>query len=184
MESIQKRLGKQLMAKGLTVSTAESCTGGGIAARLTSIAGSSAYVRGGIVSYQNDVKEELLGVNPDTIYKYGVVSEQTVIEMVKGAMKSLKTDCAMATTGIAGPGGEEPGKPVGTIWIAAAWSEKIVTFKQEGDDGRLKNIEKAINQTKVEKELTTQNVDLYKSIQNTQQVMNLNNLSNSTKIGF
>ena len=73
MESIQKRLGKLLIDKGLTVSTAESCTGGGIAARLTSIAGSSAYVRGGIVSYQNDVKEELLGVNPDTIFKYGVV---------------------------------------------------------------------------------------------------------------
>ena len=111
MESIQKRLGKLLISKGLTVSTAESCTGGGIAARLTSVAGSSAYVRGGIVSYQNDVKEELLGVHPSTINKYGVVSEQTVIEMVKGAMKSLKTDCAMATTGIAGPGGAEPGKP-------------------------------------------------------------------------
>ena len=144
MFSIQKRVGKLLIEKRLTVATAESCTGGGIAARLTSVAGSSAYVRGGIVSYQNDVKEELLGVNPDTIYKYGVVSEQTVVEMVKGAMKSLKTDCAMATTGIAGPGGEEPGKPVGTIWIAAAWGEKIVTFKQEGDEGRLKNIEKAI----------------------------------------
>lgn len=145
MFSIQKRLGKQLMAKGLTVSTAESCTGGGIAARLTSVAGSSAYVRGGIVSYQNDVKEELLGVNPDTIYKYGVVSEQTVVEMVKGAMKSLKTDCAIATTGIAGPGGEEPGKPVGTIWIAAAWGDdKIVTMRQEGDSGRTKNIERAI----------------------------------------
>ena len=145
MFSIQKRLGKQLMAKGLTVSTAESCTGGGIAARLTSVAGSSAYVRGGIVSYQNDVKEELLGVNPDTIYKYGVVSEQTVVEMVKGAMKSLKTDCAIATTGIAGPGGEEPGKPVGTIWIAAAWGDgKIVPMRQEGDSGRTKNIERAI----------------------------------------
>ena len=144
MFSIQKRLGKQLMAKGLTVSTAESCTGGGIAARLTSVAGSSAYVRGGIVSYQNDVKEELLGVNPATINKYGVVSEETVIEMVKGAMKSLKTDCAMATTGIAGPGGEEPGKPVGTIWIAAAWGDRIVTMRQEGDEGRRRNIERAI----------------------------------------
>ena len=144
MESIQKRLGKQLIAMGLTVSTAESCTGGGIAARLTSVAGSSAYVRGGIVSYKNDVKEDLLGVSPDTIYKYGVVSEQVVVEMVKGAMKSLKTDCAMATTGIAGPGGEEPG--VGTIWIAAAWGNKIVTFKQTGDEGRLKNIERAIKQ--------------------------------------
>ena len=146
MESIQKRLGKLLISKGLTVSTAESCTGGGIAARLTSVAGSSAYVRGGIVSYQNDVKEQLLGVHPSTINKYGVVSEQTVIEMVKGAMKSLKTDCAMATTGIAGPGGAEPGKPVGTIWIAAAWGNSIVTLRQEGDQGRRKNIEKAIQQ--------------------------------------
>ena len=144
MESVQRKLGKLLINKGLTVSTAESCTGGGIAARLTSVAGSSAYVRGGIVSYQNDVKEDLLGVNPTTINKYGVVSEETVIEMVKGAMKSLKTDCAMATTGIAGPGGEEPGKPVGTIWIAAAWGDRIVTMRQEGDEGRRRNIERAI----------------------------------------
>jgi PncC family amidohydrolase len=144
MESVQRKLGKLLINKGLTVSTAESCTGGGIAARLTSVAGSSAYVRGGIVSYQNDVKEDLLGVNPATINKYGVVSEETVIEMVKGAMKSLKTDCAMATTGIAGPGGEEPGKPVGTIWIAAAWGDRIVTMRQEGDEGRRRNIERAI----------------------------------------
>ena len=144
MESVQRKLGKLLINKGLTVSTAESCTGGGIAARLTSVAGSSAYVRGGIVSYQNDVKEDLLGVHPATINKYGVVSEETVIEMVKGAMKSLKTDCAMATTGIAGPGGEEPGKPVGTIWIAAAWGDRIVTMCQEGDEGRRRNIERAI----------------------------------------
>jgi len=144
MESIQRIIGKQLKEKGLTVSTAESCTGGGIAARLTSVAGSSAYVRGGIVSYQNDVKESLLGVKHETINKYGVVSEETVKEMVKGAMKSLKTDCAMATTGIAGPGGEEPGKPVGTIWIAAAVGDSIVTMRQEGDEGRRKNIERAI----------------------------------------
>ena len=145
MESIQKIVGKQLVEKGLTVSTAESCTGGGIASSLTSVAGSSAYVQGGIVAYQVEVKEKLLGVNADTIYKYGVVSEETVIEMAKGAMKSLKTDCAIATTGIAGPGGEEPGKPVGTIWIAAAWGDdKIVTMRQEGDEGRAKNIERAI----------------------------------------
>lgn len=144
MESIQRIIGKQLIEKGLTVSTAESCTGGGIAARLTSVAGSSAYVRGGVVAYQNDVKEDLLGVDAGTIYKYGVVSEETVVEMAKGAMKSLKTDCSMATTGIAGPGGEEPGKPVGTIWIAAAWGDRIITMKQEGDEGRRKNIERAI----------------------------------------
>lgn len=133
-----------MIEKGLTVSTAESCTGGGIAARLTSVAGSSAYVRGGVVAYQNDVKVDLLGVDAGTIYKYGVVSEETVVEMAKGAMKSLKTDCSMATTGIAGPGGEEPGKPVGTIWIAAAWGDRIITMKQEGDEGRRKNIERAI----------------------------------------
>ncbi len=144
MESIQRRVGKQLIEKGLTVSTAESCTGGGIAARLTSVAGSSAYVRGGVVAYQNDVKVDLLGVDAGTINKYGVVSEETVVEMAKGAMKSLKTDCSMATTGIAGPGGEEPGKPVGTIWIAAAWGDRIITMKQEGDEGRRKNIERAI----------------------------------------
>ena len=144
MDSIQRKIGKQLVKLGLTVSTAESCTGGGIAARLTSVAGSSAYVRGGIVAYQNDVKVELLGVDAVTIYKYGVVSEETVVEMAKGAMKSLKTDCSMATTGIAGPGGEEPGKPVGTIWIAAAWGDRIITMKQEGDEGRRKNIERAI----------------------------------------
>ena len=144
MYSIQKIIGKQLVEKGLTVSTAESCTGGGIAARLTSVAGSSAYVRGGVVAYQNDVKVDLLGVDASTINKYGVVSEETVLEMAKGAMKSLKTDCSMATTGIAGPGGAEPGKPVGTIWIAAAWGDRIITMKQEGDEGRCKNIERAI----------------------------------------
>ena len=144
MESIQKRVGRELIKQGLTVSTAESCTGGGIAARLTSIAGSSAYVRGGVVAYQNDVKESLLGVDPATIYKYGVVSEECVMEMAKGAMKSLKTDCSMATTGIAGPGGEEPGKPVGTIWIAAAIGNQVITMRQEGDMGRRKNIERAI----------------------------------------
>ena len=130
----------------MTLSTAESCTGGRIAAAITAHSGASNYFRGGLVAYQNDVKEQLLGVHPSTINKYGVVSEQTVIEMVKGAMKSLNTDCAMATTGIAGPGGAEPGKPVGTIWIAAAWGDNIVTLRQEGDQGRRKNIEKAIQQ--------------------------------------
>ena len=144
MESIQKRVGRELIKLGLTVSTAESCTGGGIVAKLTSVASSSAYVRGGIVAYQNDVKEALLEVDPATIYKYGVVSEECVREMAKGAMKSLKTDCSMATTGIAGPGGEEPGKPVGTIWIAAAIGNQVITMRQEGDKGRRKNIERAI----------------------------------------
>ena len=112
MESIQKRLGKQLIAMGLTVSTAESCTGGGIAARMTSISGSSEYFIGGIVAYQNEVKEQILNVRPETIEKYNVVSAQTVEEMAKGAMKALHADCAVATSGIAGPTGGDDERPV------------------------------------------------------------------------
>ena len=94
-----------LKTKHLTVSTAESCTGGSIAALLTSVPGSSEYVNGGIVAYSNEVKMNLLGVSSETLATHGAVSQETVIEMVKGAMKTLKTDCAVATSGIAGPGG-------------------------------------------------------------------------------
>ena len=137
-------VGELLRKKKLTVSTAESCTGGSIAARLTSIAGSSEYFNGSVVAYSNDVKMGLLHVSTETLERYGAVSEQTVIEMVKGAMKALKTDCAVATSGIAGPGGGTSEKPVGTVWIAAAYKNEIVTFRQEGDDGRGGNVQKAI----------------------------------------
>ena len=110
-------IGELLKKRKLTVSTAESCTGGSIAERLTSIAGSSEYFKGSIVAYSNEVKKDLLYVSSETLEKYGAVSEETVIEMVKGAMKALKTDCAVATSGIAGPGGGTPEKPVGTVWI-------------------------------------------------------------------
>ena len=86
----------------------------------------------------------LLHVSSETLERYGAVSEETVIEMVKGAMKTLKTDCAVATSGIAGPGGGTPEKPVGTVWIAAAYKNEIVSMKQEGDEGRKGNVEKAI----------------------------------------
>lgn len=138
-------IGELLKKKNLTVSTAESCTGGSIAARLTSIAGSSEYFNGGIVAYSNEVKIELLGVSAQTLEKHGAVSEETVIEMVKGAMKALKTDCAVATSGIAGPGGGTPEKPVGTVWIAAGYKSEIRTFKQEMDRGRGANVERAGN---------------------------------------
>ena len=114
-------IGELLKKRKLTVSTAESCTGGSIAERLTSIAGSSEYFKGSIVAYSNEVKKDLLYVSSETLEKYGAVSEETVIEMVKGAMKALKTDCAVATSGIAGPGGGTPVKPVGTVWIAAGY---------------------------------------------------------------
>lgn len=138
-------VGEQLLAKKLTVATAESCTGGGIAARMTSISGSSEYVKGGIVAYTIPVKEALLGVSAEIIHKHGVVSEETVIEMVKGAMRTLKADCAMATTGVAGPSGGTPEIPVGSIWIAAAVGDRIITKLQSGDKGRTLNVERAIN---------------------------------------
>ena len=138
-------IGELLKKRKLTVSTAESCTGGSIAERLTSIAGSSEYFKGSIVAYSNEVKKDLLYMSSETLEKYGAVSEETVIEMVKGAMKALKTDCAVATSGIAGPGGGTPEKPVGTVWIAAGYKNEIRTYKQETNRGRAMNIERAGN---------------------------------------
>ena len=140
-------IGELLKKRKLTVSTAESCTGGSIAERLTSIAGSSEYFKGSIVAYSNEVKKDLLYVSSETLEKYGAVSEETVIEMVKVAMKALKTDCAVATSGIAGPGGGTPEKPVGTVWIAAGYKNEIRTYKQETNRGRAMNIERAGNNT-------------------------------------
>ncbi|MDO4186527.1 MAG: CinA family protein [Bacteroidales bacterium] len=141
---IEEEIGALLKEKHLTMATAESCTGGGIAALVTSVSGSSSYFNGGIVAYQNEVKEQILKVHAETIEKYNVVSAQTVEEMAKGAMKALHADCAVATSGIAGPTGGDEERPVGTIWIAAAYADKVVTMKQEGDQGRAKNIERAI----------------------------------------
>lgn len=141
---LEEEIGELLKARKISLSTAESCTGGGIAALITSVPGSSEYFNGGIVSYSNEVKISLLHVSTETLEKQGAVSRETVMEMVKGAMKTLKTDCAVATSGIAGPGGGTPEKPVGTIWIAAAYKNEIATMKQEGDYGRAENVQKAI----------------------------------------
>ena len=138
-------VGNLLKKKNLTVSTAESCTGGSIAARLNSIPGSSEYFKGAVVAYSNEIKEALLHVSTKTLEKRGAVSEETVVEMVKGAMETLKTDCAVSTSGIAGPGGGTREKPVGTVWIAAAYKNEIRTMKQETDRGREMNVERAGN---------------------------------------
>ena len=135
---LSKELSDKFWKEGLTLATAESCTAGNIAAVITAIPGSSHFYKGGIVAYS-----DLLGVNPETLEKQGAVSEETVIEMVKGAMKSMNSDCAVATSGIAGPTGGTPDKPVGTVWIAVAMREKILTMKASGDEGRNKNIENA-----------------------------------------
>lgn len=140
----EEELGNLLKSKKLSLSTAESCTGGGVAAAITSVAGSSEYFMGGIVAYLNDVKVSLLHVSSETLEKYGAVSRETVMEMAAGAMNTLKTDCAIATSGIAGPGGGSLEKPVGTIWIAVAYKNEIVTVMQTGDNGRAKNVQNAI----------------------------------------
>ena len=141
----EEKVGELLKAKNFSLSTAESCTGGGIAALITSVPGSSEYFNGGIVAYSNEIKQDLLHVSAETLARHGAVSRETVVEMVKGAMKTLKTDCAVATSGIAGPGGGTQEKPVGTIWIADAYKNEIRTMKQETDRGREMNVERAGN---------------------------------------
>lgn len=111
-----QRLGQLLSERGLTVSTAESLTGGTIASMIAQIAGSSAYFKGSVVSYAVSVKEQVLGVD---VERGGVVSEDTARQMAEGVARLCDTDCAISTTGIAGPGGAEPGKPVGTVCMAA-----------------------------------------------------------------
>lgn len=142
--AVEKRIGCLLKSKGLTVATAESCTGGGIAALLTSVAGSSEYVKGGIVAYTNEIKEKLLHVKSATLEQYTAVSEQTVREMVVGAMEQFDADCAIASTGIAGPGGGTDAIPVGTIWLAAAWGEHITVCKLTQNAGRAENTRNAV----------------------------------------
>ena len=100
---LSKELSNKFWKEGLTLSTAESCTSGSIASVITATPGSSHFYKGGIVAYSDELKINLLGVNPETIATYGAVSEETVIELVKGAMKSMNSDCAVATSGIAGP---------------------------------------------------------------------------------
>ena len=112
-----RQLAETLVAKRHVVSTAESCTGGWIAKTLTDIAGSSLWFDCGMVAYSYEAKQAMLGVRPQTLEKEGAVSRETVIEMVSGALANSAASLAVAVTGIAGPGGGTPGKPVGTVWI-------------------------------------------------------------------
>lgn len=111
---------EEFSARGLTVATAESCTGGLIAGALTEISGSSAVVDRGFVTYSNVAKHEMIGVSEETLAQFGAVSKETALEMVEGALKAAGTSLAVAVTGIAGPGGGSPEKPVGLVHLAAA----------------------------------------------------------------
>ncbi len=126
-DELETVVGQLLLKRGLKLGTAESCTGGHVATQITKTPGSSAYFTGSIVSYANEVKINQLGVDPATLNQFGAVSEQTVRQMAEGCRRALGVDVALATSGIAGPDGGTPDKPVGTVWIACATPNGTVT---------------------------------------------------------
>lgn len=140
--TIEQAVGTLLRQRGYTLATAESCTGGNIAHRITSVSGSSAYFEGSVVAYSNQVKQTILGVKEATLREHGAVSEAVVIEMAKGVQDLLKTDCAIAVSGVAGPTGGSPEKPVGTIWVALRVGDQAYTKHLQLGKDRLQNIER------------------------------------------
>lgn len=134
-----------LQERSLTIATAESCTGGSIAAAITSVAGCSSVMLGGVVAYHNDVKVNVLGVNRLLLDTHGAVSEPVVEQMACGVSKLTGARCAVATSGVAGPGGGTAEKPVGTVWVALRVDDKVETHLLNlGDEGREANIDKCV----------------------------------------
>jgi nicotinamide-nucleotide amidase len=142
-QTLEGVVGALLKERRLTIGTAESCTGGYLAHQITSVSGSSAYFTGSVIAYSNQVKINQLGVSEETLQQHGAVSEPVVEQMVRGTLELLGTDLAISTSGIAGPTGGTPQKPVGTIWLAVGNREKIVTRKLQLGKDRLKNIQYA-----------------------------------------
>ena len=134
-----------LYDNGKTLATAESCTGGRIAETIIASPGASNYFKGGIVSYSDDIKVSLLGVDAEVIAQHTAVCEEVAIQMVKGACKALQADYAISATGVAGPGGATPDTPVGTIWIGYGSADDVHTLKLTEDNGRDLNIAHATN---------------------------------------
>ncbi|MFC5285276.1 competence/damage-inducible protein A [Pedobacter alpinus] len=141
---IEKVILNLMESKGLTLSVAESCTGGAVAKMLTQHTGSSSVFMGGGVVYSNGLKIKLLDVKPETLENFGAVSEPTIEEMARGAIKNFETDYSIAVSGIAGPSGGTLEKPVGTVWIAVANKEKTVAKKFTFGNKRTQNIERSV----------------------------------------
>ena len=135
MDTLLQEVTQQLAQRGETITCAESCTGGLLAAALTRLPGSSAWFETGFVTYSNHAKQQLLNVNPTTLSHYGAVSEETVREMALGALIATKADYAISISGIAGPDGGSEDKPVGTVWFSLATKQRIWAKEQhfEGD---------------------------------------------------
>ena len=127
--SVAENLVALLKARGLTCATAESCTGGGVGSAITAVPGSSAVFAGGVISYSNEVKQNVLGVSADILRNVGAVSAETAAQMAEGARRLLKTDLAVSLTGIAGPDGGSDEKPVGLVWFGLATKDGVRTEK-------------------------------------------------------
>ena len=138
---LEAKIGELLLECKLSIGTAESCTGGYIAHLITSVAGSSRYFKGSVVSYSNDIKSSILKVKESTLEQFGAVSEQTVSEMLDGALQQLKVDIAIAVSGVAGPDGGTPEKPVGTVFIGVASKEKKIIKMLSFTNNRERNIQ-------------------------------------------
>jgi PncC family amidohydrolase len=135
MDTLEQIVGRMLAERKLTLAVAESCTGGLLGHRITNVAGSSEYFEGGVIAYSYDAKERLLSVHHDTLYEHGAVSPETALEMARGARKALGADIGLSITGIAGPGGGLPGKPIGLTFIglSARNVERVERFIWESD---------------------------------------------------
>ena len=142
---ISRQIGDILYASGYTIGTAESCTGGRISEAIIAIPGSSDYYKGGVVAYTDEVKEKLLGVSHEVLEEKTAVSEEVAREMVLGTINAIGVDFAIASTGVAGPGGGTSENPVGTIWLAYGNRSEIRTFKLTEDFGRDINLAIATN---------------------------------------
>ena len=133
-------VGRLLKQHGLRLAVAESCTGGLVGHRLTNVPGSSTYFLGGVIAYSNETKVDLLGVQPETLDQHGAVSEQTVLEMARGARTRIKADIGLSLSGIAGPDGGTPVKPVGLVWfgLSASLFEKANSYNFSGNRSEIK----------------------------------------------